>query len=560
MKENIAELLSRQISLPKEEILSSIEKPKNEEFGDFSFPCFNLAKKQGKNPNEIARDLAATLYSLKKEEYEKIEAKGPYINFFINPLFLAKHLLKEILKKREKYGSSDIGKNKKVVLEFSSPNIAKPFGIGHLRSTIIGNALAKIYSFSGFKVIKINYLGDWGTQFGKLILGYKKFGIKKEFEKNPIKHLLDIYVKVNEDASLEEEARARFKKLEEGDKEAIYLWKKFRKLSIKEFNKIYNTFNISFDVISGESFYNKKISKIVSLLQEKNLLKESEGALIVDLEEHGLGKCLIKKSDETTLYASRDLAAAIERYEKYHFNKMIYEVGAEQKLHFRQIFKILELLGFSWAKDCIHIEHGLYLDKDGKKLATRKGKTIFMEDLFKETTDLAENEIKKRFPKISQKEIAKRAKAIALAAIFYGDLKNYRANDLVFDAERFLSFEGDTGPYLLYTYARAKSILRKVPRSSTKTISFNKIAEIEKKLLLHLNYFPEEIENSLKTNNPSLIAHYSYNLSQIFNEFYHTQKVIDSENQQFRILLVSATAQVLKNALDLLGIKVLEKM
>jgi len=561
MKEDIALLLSKSTSLKKEEVIPLIEKPKNPEFGDYSFPCFILAKKENRSPTEISKEIAASLSSLKREEYEKIEAKGPYVNFFLSTSFLTKKVLKKVLTEKEKYGSCNMGENKKVIIEFSSPNIAKPFGIGHLRSTIIGNSLSQIYSFLGFKVIKINYLGDWGTQFGKLLLGYQKFGSLQDFKKNPIKHLLEVYIKVNEDPSLEEEARKMFKKLELGDKKALSLWKKFKKISLKEFKKIYKNLNISFDVFSGESFYNEKISEIELLLKQKNLLNESEGALIVDLENYNLGKCLIKKSDETTLYASRDIAAAIDRYNKYHFDKMIYEVGAEQKLHFKQIFKILELLGYSWAKDCLHVEHGLYLDKDGKKLATRKGKTIFMEDILSETQKMAEEEVKKRFPKLSKKEILRRAKAIALAAIFYGDLKNYRANDIIFDIERFLSFEGDTGPYLLYSYARAKSILRKAKYSPKKEIIFpNEISDIEKRMLLHINSFQSEIENSLKTNNPSLIAHYAYSLSQIFNEFYHTQKVIGSENQQFKLLLVGAFSQVLKNALSLLGIRVLEKM
>ncbi len=557
MKEKIARLLSKETSLKDREILKILEIPKNHEMGDYAFPCFVLAKQLKRNPSEIAADLAKKISS---HEFEKIEAKGPYLNFFINRDFLAQRALKKILKEKGKYGSSLIGKNKKIVVEFSSPNIAKPFGIGHLRSTIIGDAIANICAFSGFKVIRINHLGDWGTQFGKLLLGYKKFGSEKEFRSSPIKHLLNLYVKVNGSPRLENEAREWFKKLESKNKEALALWKKFSSLSLKEFKEIYSLLNIKFDVISSESLYNKKVPDIIDLLQKKNLLKKSQGALVVDLEKYNLGVCLIRKSDETTLYTSRDIAAAIERYKKYRFYKMIYEVGAEQKLHFKQIFKVLELLDYGWAKDCIHVEHGLYLDKDGKRLATRKGKTIFMEDILNETQELAEKEILKRFPSLPKKELIKRAKAISLAAIFYGDLKNHRSLDVIFDIERFLSFEGDTGPYLLYTYARAKSILKKAKYNAKSSFKFSNLNELEKSLIIDLSAFPEIVEHAYRELSPSVIAHYSYRLSRLFNEFYHSEKVIGSSNQEQKLALVSAFSQVLKNSLSLLGIRAIEKM
>jgi len=556
MKEDILNLLNKLTYLPKSKINELIELPPSPELGDYSFPCFVLSKKFKKNPSEIAIELVKKIGS---KSFEKVESKGPYVNFFLDEKTLAETVLKKISKEKDKYGSVKTGKGKKIVIEMSSPNVAKPFGIGHLRSTIIGNSLSNIYSFNGFKTIKINYLGDWGTPFGKIILGYKKFGSAEKLKKDPVKHLLEVYIRVNKKPELEQEARNWFKKLEHGDKEALNLWKRFRELSIEDFQRIYSTLGIKFDVISGESVYNKKMEKTISELHKKKLLKKSEGALIINLEKYKLGVVLIKKSDGTTLYATRDLTGARDRYNKYKFDKMIYEVGSEQNLYFRQIFKVLDLLGYKWAKDCVHVNHGLYLDKDGKKFATRKGKTIFMDDILEETKKLAKAEILKR-EKISTKELEERALKVALAAIFYGDLKNYRSNDVVFNIKNFLSFEGNTGPYLLYTYARAKSILRKAKYMSNRKYKIKEIDNVERQLLLKLSMFQDVVQSAYNNLSPNLIANYSYKLSQIFNEYYHKTKVIGSDNEQFRLVLVEAFSQTLKNSLSLLGISVLEKM
>ena len=553
MKELIVKELKKQVSLPEEVISDLIEIPPTSDLGDYSFPCFVLSKELKKNPSEISHNLSL---KIKSDNFEKVESKGPYLNFFLNRNNLVKQTISRIKKEKDKYGSSKLGKGKKIVIEMSSPNIAKPFGIGHLRSTIIGNSISNISFFLGYKTIKINYLGDWGTPFGKILLGFKKYGSESKLKKEPIKHLFDLYVKVNEHPELEQEARNLFKKLESGDKKNLVLWKKFKDLSLKDFNKIYSMLNIKFNVISSESLYNKEMSGIVKKLEAKNLLKKSQGAWIVDLEEYDLGIVLIKKSDDTTLYATRDLAAAIERYKKYNFEKMIYEVGSEQKLHFKQIFKILDLMGYKWAGSCTHIDHGLYLDEDGKKFSTRKGKTIFMEDILKETIDLAKKEISKR-EKLSKKELEFRAKKIALAAIFYGDLKNHRSNDVIFDVQRFVSFEGNTGPYLLYTYARAKSILKKSKKGKSES---KNISETEKSLVLLLSRFPEVVLSSYTQLSPNLIANYAYDISQKFNEFYHMEKVIGAENEDFKRNLVLAFSQVLKNSLSLLGIQAIEKM
>lgn len=555
MKEKLIQLLSKEAGLSPKEVESLLEIPPSPELGDFAFPCFSLAKTLKKSPVQIAQELSEKISS---KELEKVEAKGPYINFFLDKKKLFDETINKILKEKDKYGSSSVGKGKTIVIDMSSPNIAKPFGIGHLRSTIIGNAIGNISKAQGYKVIKLNYLGDWGTPFGKIIEGYKKWGDAKKLEKEPIKHLYEIYVKASQDSEMEEAGRQTFKKLEEGDKETSTLWKKFRQLSVREFNKLYKTLGISFDVTSSESEYNNKMQFTLNELKEKNLLVKDQGALVVKLDKYNLGTCLIQKSDGATLYATRDITAAIDRYKKYKFSHLLYEVGQEQKLHFKQFFKILELLGYSWAKNCVHIEHGLYLGKDGKKFATRKGKTVFMEDIIEETKELAKREIAKR-EKLSSKQLDERALKIALAAIFYGDLKNHRSGDIVFDLQRFLSFEGNTGPYLLYSYVRACSILRKA-KSKTAKVSIQALSEKEKKLVTKLGAFPDVVKISYEQLAPNMVANYAFELAQAFNEFYHAEQVIGSEQEGFRLILVRAFTQTLKNSLNLLGIEALEQM
>lgn len=555
MKTKVINLLNKETKLLKEELENLVEIPKDPQLGDFAFPCFKLSKDMKKSPLEISKELASTI---KSPDFEKIISAGPYLNFFINRKKLAENILRKILKEKENFGKKKKN-NKKILIDCSSPNIAKPFGIGHLRSTIIGNAIAKISEFQGYSSIKINYLGDWGTQFGKLITGYKKFSDEKKLKENPIAHLQEIYVKVNQDSSLDQESRDWFKKLEQGDKSALLLWKKFRELSLVEFQKIYDLLEINFEVLSGESLYNKKMNSTVSLLSEKGLLSKSDGAEIVNLEDYGLGVALIRKSDGATLYATRDLTAAIDRFRDYNFEKMIYEVGSEQTLHFKQVFKILNLLGFKWSEKCIHVAHGLYLDKDGKKFSTRRGKNVYMIDVLNETISLAEKEISKREPEINSSEVKKRAKKVALAAVFYGDLRNYRLNDSIFDIEKFLSFEGNTGPYLLYTYARAKSILKKSQGKKLKN-SNEKITNSEKNLIFQLSQFPEIVEKAYNDLAPNILANYSYSISKSFNEYYHSTQVIDSEQESFRLNLVESFSIILKSALNLLGISVLERM
>ena len=543
-KEELFNSLKKQINEP-----FSLEIPPSLELGNFSLPCFKLSKK------------APELQKLLKLPHfiEKTEIKGPYLNFFINKDIFVNQTINQILKEKDKFGSSHIGKGRTIVIDLSSPNIAKPFGIGHLRSTIIGNAIGNICSKMGFKVVKINYLGDWGTQFGKLIVGFKHFGSEKELKKDPINHLYSLYVKVNSIPELEDESRLYFKKLEDGDEECIKLWERFKELSLKNFSEIYDLLNIKFDILSGESLYNNKMDKTVKLLEKKGLLQEDDNAQIIDLEEYNLGKCLIKKSDGATLYMTRDLTAAIDRYEKYGFSRMFYEVGSEQKLHFKQLFKILELMGYEWAKDCVHIDHGLYLDSDGKKFATRKGKTVFMIDVLRETVSIANKIIEEKNPNLENRESI--AKKIGVAAIILGDLKNNRITDMIFDIDKFLDFEGNTGPYLQYTYARASSIIKK-----GKTIRYKKALisnNIEYQLINLLSKMPYITEDSYSKLSPHIISTYCIELARLFNEFYHQCPVLNEPNkdiQSFRLALVQSTRQVIKNSLSILGIECPESM
>ena len=555
MKDIIVNLLSKTLNQKPEVIEKILEIPPNNEMGDFAFPCFFLAKEFKKSPNEISKDLKMKIKKLPKE-IEKIEVNGPYLNFFLNRKKMVVDIVKNILVEKENFGKNDSGKKKKILIDMSSPNIAKPFGIGHLRSTIIGNSLAEICKANGYEVIKINYLGDWGTQFGKIILGFKKWGDEKKLNENPILHLYELYVKANGE-EFEDEARKEFAKLEQGDKENLKLWKKFKELSLREFNKIYDLLDVKFDVISGESLYNDKMDDVLKELEEKKLLIKDAGAKIVDLKDEGLGVVLIQKSDGTSLYATRDIAMAIDRKKKYDFYRVLYEVGAEQKLQLMQWMRVLEKMGYKWSKDLVHVAHGLYLDKDGKKFSTRRGKTVFMKDILEEVLDKAKENLLKR--NVNDKDLDKKAKKIALSAIFYGDLKNNRENNMIFDIDRFLAFEGDTGPYLLYSYARANSILKKVAKPKG-VISVNELNQKEIDLAKKLDEFSIVVKKAYENLSPSIIANYAFQLAQIFNEFYHECPVINSDQVSFRRGLVESFKQVLGNSLSLLGIETLDEM
>jgi arginyl-tRNA synthetase len=553
MKNVVVELVAEKVGMDKFDVEKLIEVPPRAEMGDFAFPCFGLSRVLKKSPIEIARDLGGKFSKKLAKGISGVKVEGAYVNFFVDRIEFSKKVL-------ENFRSQVAGRRSqvkgKIVIDMSSPNIAKPFGVGHLRSTIIGNSLGKICEANGFEVVKINYLGDWGTQFGKIIMGWKKWGNEEELVKNPIDYLYKLYVRAN-DAEFDEESRVEFKKLEDGDKENLGLWKRFRELSLAEFNKIYDLLGVSFDVVSGESLYNDKMGAVIEELKEKKLLKEDEGARIVDLDEEGLGKVLIQKSDGASLYATRDLAMAIDRKKEYNFDRVIYEVGSEQGLHFRQVFGVLKKMGYSWANDLVHVAHGLYLDSDGKKFSTRRGKTVFMKDVLDEVVLKARENLAKREGVVGE-ELERRARVIALAAIFYGDLKNNREHNMVFDVDRFLEFEGDTGPYLLYSYARASSISRKVKKKSSFDIV--DIEDSEFKLLKKIDLFEDVVKKAYEDLAPNIIANYCFELAKDFNEFYHSCPVLGNESEGFRLKVVEAFRVTLGKGLDLLGIESIEEM
>ena len=559
MAEIIQKALKRlSVRMKLEDIEKRLEIPPKVDMGDFSFPVFFLRDETKMLADELAIKLRAEIGNVSETDFDDVQTVGGYVNFFLDRRNMARKVVWEAITQKSKYGKSKLGAKKRVVIEFSSPNIAKPFGVGHLRSTIIGNSIANMAEFLGYKPVRINYLGDWGTQFGKLIFAFDKWGNEDKLINSPIDHLMKLYVKVNKSKKYDKPSREAFQKLESRNRKSLMLWKLFRQLSLKEFQKLYKQLEIEFDVFSGESESAKYTKKVIQELTDKKLLKKSQGAWIVDLEQYGLGVCLIQKTDGTTLYATRDLAEAIKRYEKYKFANMIYEVGQEQKFYFNQLFKVLELMGYKWAANCIHVDHGLYLDRDGKKFSTRKGKTVMMQHILDETMKLTKKEIKKRFPKLKKNELDARAKKIAIAAIFYGDLKNNRANNMRFDLKKFTSFDGNTGPYIQYTFARATSIIKKA-KDQTR-FKIEELNPQELKLVKRLSQFQDIVIDAYTNLNPSTIANYCYDICQKFNEFYESNWVIDSENESFRLALVEAFRQILRNGMNLLGIDMIDEM
>ncbi|WP_052342638.1 arginine--tRNA ligase [Bacillus sp. EB01] len=557
-KTDFAEVLYGALNgqLEKKKLIQMIEKPKFENMGDLAFPCFELAKVLRKSPQIIATDLAT---KIKTPLFEKVEPVGGYVNVFLNKPIVSQQVIQKVLSEKENFADLKIGNGQVMTIDFSSPNIAKPFSMGHLRSTVIGNALALIAEKSGYRPIRINHLGDWGTQFGKLIVAYKKWGNEDTVRKQPIKELLKLYVQFHEEAendpTLENEARAWFKKLEDADAEAIELWEWFREESLKEFAKIYELMGIEFDSYHGEAFYNDKMDRVVEMLEDKKLLEESDGAQVVPLEN--LPPCLIKKSDGTTLYATRDLAAAIYRQETYHFTKSLYVVGNEQTLHFKQVFSVLEKMGFEWQKGMSHVPFGMML-KDGKKMSTRKGKVVLLEEVLNEAIALALEDIKKKNPNLASKEEV--ARQVGTGAVIFHDLKNFRQNDIEFSLEDMLRFEGETGPYVQYTHARAASLLRKGDfQESDNPVS---IPDQEAwSIITALIAFPDAIKRAIEEYDPSQIAKYVIELSRAFNKYYASVRILDdSELKQDRLTLVYTVKLTLKEGLRLLGLQAPEEM
>lgn len=559
-KQILASLIFEHIHSPElseEYLYKIIEIPKNPTLGDLAFPCFTLAKTFKKAPHEIAQNLGE---KLKHPIIERVDVVGPYINFHLNRSIIGKEIVCKILEEKDNYGSQSFGNDKTIVLDFSSPNIAKPFSMGHLRSTVIGNALANIANKCGFQTVRINHLGDWGTQFGKLITAYKLWGNEEKVKENPISELFILYKKFHEEAeknpSLEEEGRKAFKRLEDGNDEELKLWEWFKNVSLLEFKNIYELLGISFDFYTGEAFYNDKMERVIELLKEKHLLEHSEGADVVPLTEFDLPPCLIRKSDGASLYATRDLAAAIYRHETYHFTKALYVVGHEQSIHFQQVFNVLKKLGFQWAEGMTHVPFGLYL-QNGKKMSTRKGRVVLLEEVLNEVIKLALQNIQEKNPTLPNKEEV--AKQIGVGAIIFHDLKNHRMNNIEFSLEEMLTFEGETGPYIQYTYARACSLLRKGKYDSP---SYKSLTDHDSwELIKQLKYFPSKIGEAFHGNDPSIIAKYIVDVAQAFNKYYGKVRILESnEELESRLALVQSVTIVLKEGLRLLGIQAPDQM
>lgn len=560
-KKKIAELIGSFVDLDVEKIEQLIEIPPKAEMGDYAFPCFQLAKSMRKAPNMIAEELKD---KMDKDGFEKIENLGPYLNFFVDKGNFNKNTIEKVLTEGDNYGSSNIGDGKTVCLDYSSPNIAKPFHVGHLFSTAIGNSLSKMFKKEGYETVSINHLGDWGTQFGKLISAYNRWIDEEALEADPIKELLRIYVKFHEEAekdpSLEDEGRAYFKKLEDGDPECEALWKRFRDLSLKEFERVYNNLGVEFDSYNGEAFYNDKMDVAIDLLREKGLLVESNGAQVVMLDDYNMPPCIVLKADGASIYATRDLAAAMYRKKTYNFYKNIYVVGLAQALHFKQIFKTLELAGQDWAKDCEFVGFGLVKFAD-RKLSTRHGEVILLDDLLNQSVKTVLETINEKNPELENKE--KVAKKVGIGAVIFTYLKNSREKDIVFDWKEMLSFDGETGPYVQYSYARAKSILRKAGELK-EDVNYGLLTSKEEfELVKTLENFKKYIHLALEKLEPSVLTRYVIEVAKGFNKFYNAHSVLnleDEELKQARLKLVEATCQVIKNGLELLGIDVVEKM
>lgn len=561
MKNQIVNLLSQNIEvLTSEEISQLIEIPPKPEMGDFAFPCFRLAKSYHKAPPMIAQDLKESIGD--QTFLSEIKVVGGYLNFYVDKAQYAQQIIDKYNNATD-YGCSDQGKDKTICIDYSSPNVAKNFHVGHLRTTIIGNSLYKIFSKLGYKVVRINHLGDWGTQFGKLIVAYKKWGSREAVEEKGIEELMDIYVKFHEEAekddSLNDEARAWFLKMEQGDEEALEIWQWFRDISLKEFMRVYNILGMEFDSFAGESFYRDKTADVIKRLTDDGLLKESQGAMIVPLEEYDMPPCIVAKKDGSSIYATRDLAAILYRKATYNFDRCLYVTGLEQKLHFAQVFKVIELMGNDYAKNLVHIPYGLVSLKSGK-ISSRKGNVIFAEDLLRESINKTTSIIEEKNPDIPDKEEV--AKQVGIGAIIFNDLYNQRIKDVIFDWNKLLNFDGETGPYVQYTYARASSVLRKIGEVPD-TIDYTLLTdEASIGLLKEIERYPQVIKDAAERYEPSVIARYSIDLAHAFNKFYHECQInVEDETTKYtRTNVVKIARYIIKDALSLLGIQCPEQM
>lgn len=568
-KQEIAKYIEKVVDIEKSELEKYIEKPKDVINGDYAFPCFRLAKQLKKAPQIIAEDIKEKIESdiEKSKEIEKVEIAGGYLNFYINKNLITEEVLKEISKSDE-YGKSDIGKGKNIVIDYSAPNIAKPFHIGHLRSTVIGGALYNIYKYLGYNTIGINHLGDYGTQFGKLIEGYKLWGHEYEIEKNPINELTKIYIRINnlckEDENVLNRCRDNFKKLEDGDEYCTKIWKKFRELSLKEFEKVYELLGSKFDSWNGEAFYSDKMSEVIEILQNTGKLQESQGAKIIDLENKGINTpCIIEKTNGSTTYATRDLAAILYRARNYDFDKALYVTSYEQVLHFKQVFEVAKLLGLDekYTNGLEHVSFGMVLLPTGK-MSTREGNVVKLEDLLNESIQRAKKIIEEKNPDLENKEEI--AKKVGIGAIIFNDLANSRVKDEIFDWDIILNFQGETGPYIQYTYVRTQSVLEKIEKMpEVSKIKLDNLTDMYSQNIIKLLYdFQNVLIQVTQKEEPSILSRYLIELAKSYSTFYNENKILceEKELQEARIYLTYATGKVLKIGSNLLGITMPNKM
>jgi arginyl-tRNA synthetase len=561
-RDDIMQFLKSRLPLDAAEFQRALEVPPSVQLGDYAFPCFPLAKILRKAPQAIAAELAAAFQPtpLVKEA----RASGPYVNFFVDRVAYSHAGLSAIMAQDTRYGQSTEGEGKTVVVDYSSPNIAKPFGVGHLRSTVIGNALYRIFDLLGYRVVRVNHLGDWGTQFGKLIVAFKRWGNETDLTTHAIQTLYDLYVRFHSEVEtqpeLDDEARGWFKRLEEADTEARAIWQRFRDLSLQEFARIYERLGISFDSQAGESFYEPYLEPTIERIRQAGLVTVSDQALIVDLQAYNMPPCLLRKKDEATLYATRDLAAAMYRHDTYGFWKMLYVVGADQRLHFQQVFKVLELMGFSWAKDCGHVDFGLIRFND-EKMGTRRGNIIFLEDVLDRAVELAEQIVHDKNPTLPNKRQV--AEAVGIGAVIFSDLSTRRVKDVNFEWEKVLTFEGETGPYLQYTHARACSVLRKANQPVRAEADCSLLAQDDEfDLVRLLTDYPAVLHRAAEHYEPFFVTDYLLTLSERFNKYYHNYRILtdDAAVRETRLLLVKGVQTVIQRGLNVLGIKAPEEM
>lgn len=563
-KQLIADNLSNQVgTLSPEEIFQTLEYPPNVEMGDIALPCFKLSKALRKPPVVIAQEIVVKF--VRPDFIDRVESVSGYLNFFLNKTYFISHVLESALSEKENFGSRNLGQGKTVVIDFSAPNIAKPFHVGHLRSTVIGRSLYQIFQCMGYRCVGINHLGDWGTQFGKLIVAYLKWGDKEKVEAGQIKELVALYVRFHDEAEkspeLEDEARAWFTRIEQGDREALDLWRWFMDISLQEYQKVYDLLDVKFDSYAGESFYNDKMGPVVQELKDKNLLMESDGAQIVNLEKYDMPPCIILKKDGSSLYATRDITAALYRKREYNFEKCLYVTGAAQALHFQQWFKTIELMGYEWVKNLVHVPFGI-VSIEGEKLSTRKGKVVLLEEILSEAIKKASEIIENKNPDLPNKhEIAEQ---IGVGAVVFSDLSSNRIKDVSFSWDEVLNFDGETGPYVQYTHARACSVLQK-SGMKVENMEFDPAVlgnKEEYQLITTLYLFPEKLEMAMMEYEPSIITRYMVDLAQKFNRFYHEHSILNAEEslKKARLALVMATRIALVNGLKLIGLKTPERI